>query len=341
MVQPRRLGILAGAVVAGGVLLASVASAAAVSFTMTPNPAAVGAPVTLAAGVTCVGALPTTSPQIGAPGQVAINVGDVTVTTVQAGPGGVWSATVNAPTAPTTVNVVANCLPNNGAWTEALVVTDTTTTSTTMSTTPTTVTTSTTPSTVTTSTGTTTGTTTTPSSPPSSTKPPASPTPTASSTASQGISLIGYAGSVHSGGTVHISAHGFKPGEKVTVTLHSVPIVLTTFIADAAGQVNGVVTIPPDETLGQHTIILDGSDSGVSLSAEITITADESSSTPSSTAAPTSVVTESSQSGGLANTGATAAGPLSLAGIGLLIAGAALIVGFRRRGRTQGEGSHR
>ncbi|MGK5112196.1 MULTISPECIES: LPXTG cell wall anchor domain-containing protein [unclassified Geodermatophilus] len=51
---------------------------------------------------------------------------------------------------------------------------------------------------------------------------------------------------------------GFKPFEKVTVTLHSTPWVAGTFTADAQGVVRVQFTVPAGTPVGQHTLVYNG-----------------------------------------------------------------------------------
>jgi hypothetical protein len=110
---------------------------------------------------------------------------------------------------------------------------------------------------------------------------------------------------------------GFKPGEKVTVVLHSTPTVLGTFTADANGVVTATFTVPAGTPVGSHTLVFEGNQ-GSYFQEAFTVTA----------------VTTASSSG-LAYTGADVAVPLAL-GAGLLaLGGGALVVSRRRTGVTQ------
>jgi len=55
---------------------------------------------------------------------------------------------------------------------------------------------------------------------------------------------------------------GFQPGEMVTVTVYSNPIVLGTFPANSAGTVPVTFTIPAGFPLGRHTVEFTGERSG-------------------------------------------------------------------------------
>ncbi|MCF6744939.1 hypothetical protein E9529_11720 [Blastococcus sp. KM273128] len=109
---------------------------------------------------------------------------------------------------------------------------------------------------------------------------------------------------------------GFKPFEKVTLTMHSTPTVIGTFDADADGVVTAEFALPAGTTAGTHTLVLEGNQ-GTYFQESLQVAA-------ATTAAD-----------GLAYTGASIALPLSL-GAGLLAAGAgALVVSRRRSGASQ------
>lgn len=101
---------------------------------------------------------------------------------------------------------------------------------------------------------------------------------------------------------------GFKAFEKVTLVLHSTPVVLGTYTADANGVITATFTLPAGTTLGTHTLALDG-DAGSHFEETITLTADGKA---------------------LAYTGASITLPL-VAGTVLVGAGAGALVLSRRR----------
>ena len=102
---------------------------------------------------------------------------------------------------------------------------------------------------------------------------------------------------------------GFKPFEKVTVVLHSAPVVLGEFTADANGVVTVEFTVPAGTPLGNHTLAYDGN-MGTHFEEPLQLTADGKA---------------------LAYTGASIAMPL-VGGSVLLAAGAgAMVIGRRRR----------
>lgn len=136
---------------------------------------------------------------------------------------------------------------------------------------------------------------------PTTTAPPSSATATASAT------------SVVLGGSTVVSGSGFTPGEQVTITLHSTPVLLATVVADGDGRVSQAVTIPTDLEVGEHRIELVGLTSGVRVSIDIEVLG-------AAVAAP----------GTLPATGAATAVALVL-GIALLLLGVAALAGSARR----------
>ncbi|MCZ2812676.1 MULTISPECIES: hypothetical protein [unclassified Modestobacter] len=107
---------------------------------------------------------------------------------------------------------------------------------------------------------------------------------------------------------------GFKPNEKVTLVLHSTPVTLGVFTADANGVLTATYTLPAGTTLANHTLAFDG-DAGSHYEIALTLTADGKA---------------------LAYTGASVTLPL-VAGTVLVGAGAGALVLSRRRtaGATQ------
>lgn len=61
------------------------------------------------------------------------------------------------------------------------------------------------------------------------------------------------------GQPITITGSGWVPGETITLTLHSDPMVLGTTTADASGDWSVTVTIPTSATCGEHTITATGS----------------------------------------------------------------------------------
>ncbi|MGY1719357.1 hypothetical protein ACI8AG_09950 [Blastococcus sp. SYSU DS0552] len=109
---------------------------------------------------------------------------------------------------------------------------------------------------------------------------------------------------------------GFKPGEKVTLTMHSTPTTIGTFTADGDGVVTAEFTLAEGTAEGTHTLVYEG-DQGTYFQETLEVAA----------------ATTSTDS--LAYTGASVGLPLAL-GAGLLVAGGgALVVSRRRAGASQ------
>jgi hypothetical protein len=104
---------------------------------------------------------------------------------------------------------------------------------------------------------------------------------------------------------------GFKPGEVVTVTLHSTPQRVASATADASGTVRIEFTLPAGTPAGAHTLVYEGSQ-GTYFQEAFTVTA------------------AAGSGGSLAYTGASVALPLGL-GAGALALGGGLVVLSRRR----------
>jgi parallel beta-helix repeat protein len=141
------------------------------------------------------------------------------------------------------------------------------------------------------------------------------------------------------GGSLGVSGTGFAPGEPVSVTLHSDPVLLATATADATGAISTTVTIPSNTPPGAHTIVIEGKTSGVTASAALTVTAPAGSTTnpapattlaPAATLAPATTPAPATTDSTLAFTGSSVL-RLALAGIGLLVLGLGLVLAARRR----------
>ena len=109
---------------------------------------------------------------------------------------------------------------------------------------------------------------------------------------------------------------GFKPGEVVTVTLHSTPQTVGTFTADASGTVTVEFTVPAGTPTGDHTLVYEGN-MGTYFQETLSVTA-------------AAVTSNASSSSSLAYTGADIALPLGL-GVGALALGGGLVFAARRR----------
>ncbi|NEM07267.1 hypothetical protein [Geodermatophilus normandii] len=104
---------------------------------------------------------------------------------------------------------------------------------------------------------------------------------------------------------------GFKPGEVVTVTLHSTPQRVASATADASGTVRIEFTLPAGTPAGEHTLVYEGSQ-GTYFQEAFTVTA------------------AAGSGASLAYTGASVALPLGL-GAGALALGGGLVFLTRRR----------
>ncbi len=104
---------------------------------------------------------------------------------------------------------------------------------------------------------------------------------------------------------------GFKPHEVVTVTLHSAPVKVGTFTADASGTVRVEFTVPAGTPAGTHTLVYEGS-LGTYFQESLT------------------VAVAAGSGDNLAYTGASVAMPLGL-GAGALALGGGLVLMTRRR----------
>lgn len=76
---------------------------------------------------------------------------------------------------------------------------------------------------------------------------------------------------VRAGESVEVAGEGFEPGEGVTVTLHSDPVLLGVLVADDDGAIQGTVTIPLSTETGDHLVEAVGQDSGIAGSAALTV----------------------------------------------------------------------
>lgn len=121
------------------------------------------------------------------------------------------------------------------------------------------------------------------------------------------------------GNTVNVNGTGFLPGATITVTIQSNPIVLGTATANASGSFSKDFEIPCVED-GLHTITASGTGANglpASTSTQVTIK--------------NCVIATDAR---LAFTGSNDTFPFVGAGIGLVLAGAVLIVIAHRRRST-------
>lgn len=78
---------------------------------------------------------------------------------------------------------------------------------------------------------------------------------------------------VRAGGNLEVVASGFKASETVQVWLHSTPVLLASGEASKDGTVRLTVKIPAGTSVGEHSIVVKGLDSGASGSAPLRVTA--------------------------------------------------------------------
>lgn len=135
--------------------------------------------------------------------------------------------------------------------------------------------------------------------------------------------------------TIHLS--GFKPGSPVDIVIHSTPLDLGTFTADATGAVDATLTLPSNFPAGAHTITASGIDAAGKpfiLASPLTVAAAGSTLGTTTSATGTSATgTSSTSSAGLPFTGFEL-GAASLLGVGLLGAGSLAVVSGRKRKST-------
>lgn len=93
------------------------------------------------------------------------------------------------------------------------------------------------------------------------------------------------------GQTMTVTGPGFTPGEQVSVTLHSIPILLTTVTADESGVANAQITIPASTPLGSHELVLTGLTSGQQVSIPILVTQTQTQTASAGKAATVTTVT--------------------------------------------------
>lgn len=124
---------------------------------------------------------------------------------------------------------------------------------------------------------------------------------------------------VKAGDTVTATGTG-NPDDLMNIALYSSPVLLTPepVKTGADGRFSATVTIPSDTPLGDHTLVAVNMQSrldGVVLATPVTVSGATTTATPSS--------------GNLAHTGSDGTGPLTLAGMALLLVGAASVLGAR------------
>jgi hypothetical protein len=134
-----------------------------------------------------------------------------------------------------------------------------------------------------------------------------------------------------------ITAHGFKPGTDVTITVFSDPLVIGTFAADANGTISQTWTVPSGFAAGAHTVSLTGQTiaGAVELTVPITVgslvqVVTTTAVTPTATTTPAAITT----TGNLPTTGSGLTQPLVLGSVVLVLGGGTALVVSRKRARS-------
>ena len=127
--------------------------------------------------------------------------------------------------------------------------------------------------------------------------------------------------------SVDVVVSGFAPGEVVNVQVFSTPQELGTITANSAGAVNQTFALPAGLPAGLHTVVATGETSGLTASAQFTLT--------SPSAAPVSATTTTAPaaaapSSSLPTTGINASLGVAI-GAGAIALGGLLVMAARRR----------
>lgn len=136
--------------------------------------------------------------------------------------------------------------------------------------------------------------------------------------------------SVAAGHKLKVSATGLAAGEQAEVWLHSEPVRLGTFTADAEGRIDASVTIPAETATGAHEIVVRAATSG-----EDTVAIRVTSATGVGAGVGVGVGTGG---GALAATGSEAAWSAGLGALALLALGTTALLAGRRRLRDGVQG---
>ena len=126
--------------------------------------------------------------------------------------------------------------------------------------------------------------------------------------------------------TVNVVLSGFTPGELVNVQVFSTPQELGTITANSAGAVSQTFTLPAGLPAGLHTVVATGETSGLTASAQFTLTSPSAAPSSATTTAPAAVAPSSS----LPTTGINAALGVAV-GAGAIAFGGLLVIAARRR----------
>ncbi|SDP50508.1 hypothetical protein SAMN04515671_4535 [Nakamurella panacisegetis] len=157
---------------------------------------------------------------------------------------------------------------------------------------------------------------------------------------------------LNAGKSYDVDALGFEPGETVDLYIHSTPVKIASYVADADGVIDTKkFTIPLDTVGGAHTLELVGESSAVTTSLAIevmaapvntttTVTATTTvptmvpatSGDPATTTSTTAGATTTTGAPILASTGVSAAPQMTAVGLLLTLGGLGTLLFARRRG---------
>ncbi|MEY2397284.1 MAG: hypothetical protein QOJ00_458 [Actinomycetota bacterium] len=130
--------------------------------------------------------------------------------------------------------------------------------------------------------------------------------------------------SVKAGDSITVTGGGFEAGEPVSGVVQSDPVGIGSTTSDAAGEIALTFTMPASVPAGAHTIRFTGADSGLVLTAPVTVVSSQVAATTSTTLR--AAVTPAP----IARTG-NDSGDQSAIGFALLAAGGGLALIARRR----------
>jgi hypothetical protein len=136
------------------------------------------------------------------------------------------------------------------------------------------------------------------------------------------------------GQQITVIGTGFLPYSTVTIAIYSTPVVLGTVTTDGSGAFSKLVTVPTDLAAGVHALVAYGVDpAGLAHAIRMDVTvAAAVAPTPATPTSATPAAAAGPGTGGLAYTGSTFdPTPVVVGGSVLLLTGALLLVGLRRR----------
>lgn len=138
------------------------------------------------------------------------------------------------------------------------------------------------------------------------------------------------------GGQASVRSEGHKPSSEARVFVESTPILVGTFVADSAGVVTGTFTVPPNLSVGAHSVVVRGvAPSGLPLVNRFPITITAANAAIAQGATPGTAEPGASVAGvQLPRTGGEITAVTAI-GVGLVAAGGAAVYAGRRR-RTEG-----